>query len=68
MTSATAPAAEEPLEASWTDPKRYLWLLGLVVPLIPFIAWGLVEATGLGIMLVVRAGARLRRDPVPRRG
>ena len=34
----------------WTDPKRYLWLLGLVVPLIPFIAWGLVTLTGLGVM------------------
>jgi alkane 1-monooxygenase len=34
----------------WTDPKRYLWLLGLIVPLIPFIAWGLVELTGLGVM------------------
>jgi alkane 1-monooxygenase len=44
--SATAtPAA--PL--SWRDPKRYLWPLGLVVPLLPFVALGLVEATGLGI-------------------
>src|SRR6202035_1949351 len=34
----------------WTDPKRYLWLLGLVVPLLPFIAWGLVELTGLGVL------------------
>src|SRR2546430_16451662 len=34
----------------WSDPKRYLWLLGLIVPLVPFIAWGLVEATGLGVM------------------
>jgi alkane 1-monooxygenase len=34
----------------WSDPKRYLWLLGLVVPLVPFIAWGLVELTGLGVM------------------
>jgi alkane 1-monooxygenase len=34
----------------WRDPKRYLWLLGLIVPLVPFIAWGLVEATGLGVM------------------
>jgi alkane 1-monooxygenase len=41
-------AAEHRLE--WTDPKRYLWLLGLIVPLIPFIAWGLVELTGLGVM------------------
>jgi alkane 1-monooxygenase len=34
----------------WRDPKRYFWLLGLIVPLVPFIAWGLVEATGLGVM------------------
>ena len=34
---------------AWTDPKRYLWLLGLVVPTIPFLAWGLVEASGLGV-------------------
>jgi len=34
--------------ASWTDSKRYAWLLGLVVPALPFIAWGLVELTGLG--------------------
>jgi alkane 1-monooxygenase len=33
----------------WRDPKRYAWLLGLVVPTLPFLAWGLVEATGLGI-------------------
>jgi alkane 1-monooxygenase len=42
----------EPVEvtpATWRDPKRYAWLLGLVVPLFPFIAWGLVEATGLGV-------------------
>jgi alkane 1-monooxygenase len=34
--------------AAWTDPKRYAWLLGLVVPLLPFIAWALVELTGFG--------------------
>jgi len=34
--------------ATWKDGKRYAWLLGLIVPLAPFIAWGLVEATGLG--------------------
>jgi alkane 1-monooxygenase len=33
----------------WTDPKRYLWLLGLAVPTLPFFAWGLVEVTGLGV-------------------
>ena len=48
--STAATVAEPPLEASWSDPKRYLWLLGLVVPTVPFIAWGLVELTGLGLM------------------
>jgi alkane 1-monooxygenase len=32
--------------ATWTDPKRYAWLLGIVVPLAPFMAWGLVSLTG----------------------
>ena len=45
----TTAAAADQLEASWTDPKRYAWLLGLVVPTVPFLAWGLVELTGLGI-------------------
>jgi alkane 1-monooxygenase len=36
--------------ATWRDPKRHAWLLGLVVPTLPFIAWGLVEATGLGVL------------------
>lgn len=33
---------------TWRDSKRYAWLLGLIVPLLPFISWGLVEATGIG--------------------
>jgi len=33
----------------WRDHKRYAWLLGLIVPTLPFLAWGLVELTGLGI-------------------
>jgi alkane 1-monooxygenase len=37
-------------DARWRDSKRYAWLLGLVVPLLPFISWGLVEATGLGVL------------------
>jgi alkane 1-monooxygenase len=52
----TAPIAQARVEApgteesvSWRDPKRYLWLLGLVVPTLPFLAWGLVELTGLGV-------------------
>ena len=26
-------------EVSWRDPKRYAWMLGLVVPAIPFLIW-----------------------------
>jgi len=41
---------EEPLTpGSWRDPKRHAWLLGLIVPTLPFLAWGLVQATGLQI-------------------
>ncbi len=32
--------------ATWTDPKRYAWLLGIVVPMAPFLAWGSVALTG----------------------
>ena len=35
--------------AAWRDSKRYAWLLGLIVPMLPFIAWGLVQLTGLGV-------------------
>jgi alkane 1-monooxygenase len=34
---------------AWRDPKRYAWLLGLLIPTLPFLAWGLVHATGLGV-------------------
>ncbi|HVO55621.1 MAG TPA: alkane 1-monooxygenase [Solirubrobacterales bacterium] len=34
--------------AAWTDGKRYAWLLGILIPLAPFMAWGLVELTGFG--------------------
>ncbi len=37
----SAPAAEV-----WRDHKRYLWLLGLVVPLFPFLGGALVSLTG----------------------
>ena len=40
---------EELNPATWRDGKRYAWLLGLIVPLLPFIAWGWVEVTGLGV-------------------
>jgi len=50
--SAVAGSGQEKLiseGARWHDPKRYLWLLGLFVPTLPFLAWGLVELTGLGV-------------------
>jgi len=33
----------------WQDPKRHAWVFGLIVPLLPFIAWGMAEATGLTV-------------------
>ena len=32
--------------ATWRDAKRYAWLLGLVIPFAPFLAWASVEVTG----------------------
>jgi alkane 1-monooxygenase len=34
--------------ATWTDPKRYAWLLGIAIPLAPFMAWGIDALTGFG--------------------
>jgi alkane 1-monooxygenase len=45
----SAVAVDQPASVSWRDPKRYLWPLGLLVPLLPLMAFALVEATGLGI-------------------
>jgi alkane 1-monooxygenase len=56
MASASARSVEEtgpgePLSlAVWRDPKRYAWLLGLLIPTLPFLAWGLVHATELSIL------------------
>jgi alkane 1-monooxygenase len=47
VSAVTAEAA--PTAVSWRDPKRYLWPLGLLVPLLPFMALALVELTGLGV-------------------
>lgn len=33
----------------WRDGKRYLWLIGAVVPTFLFAGWGLVNVTGLGL-------------------
>ncbi len=35
----------------WKDKKRYLWLVGLVVPSLAFVGLGLHAATGLGVWL-----------------
>jgi alkane 1-monooxygenase len=45
MSAATA-VADTP---TWRDPKRHAWLLGLLIPTLPFLAWGLVHLTGLGV-------------------
>lgn len=49
MSAVHAPSPSALAPATWHDPKRYAWLLGLLVPGLPFMAWGLVEATGLGV-------------------
>ncbi|HKF83249.1 MAG TPA: alkane 1-monooxygenase [Solirubrobacterales bacterium] len=36
--------------AAWTDGKRYAWLLGIIVPLSPFLAWFWVSVTGFGAL------------------
>ena len=36
-------------EVEWRDGKRYLWIMGAIMPLLPFAAWGLVTATGLDV-------------------
>jgi alkane 1-monooxygenase len=51
-TAARPAAAGDSTDAGarpWRDPKRYAWLLGLLVPTLPFLSWGLVHATGLGV-------------------
>jgi alkane 1-monooxygenase len=49
--STAAIHADEPEldQPAWTDGKRYAWMLGLIVPTIPLLAWGLVALTGLGV-------------------
>ncbi|MGI8632714.1 MAG: alkane 1-monooxygenase [Solirubrobacterales bacterium] len=52
----TAPAHTAPLDrhpgedapSAWRDAKRYAWPLGILVPLLPFAAWGAAELTGIG--------------------
>jgi alkane 1-monooxygenase len=46
---ATVAASAEDEAAAWHDPKRYAWLLGLLIPTLPFLSWSLVHVTGLGL-------------------
>jgi len=41
----------EQATSTWRDSKRYLWVLGLTMPLLPFLAVGLHELTGWGVWL-----------------
>ena len=47
----------------WRDSKRYLWLLGAVIPLIPMAMWGLVRLDRLDAVVVLRAVLRVRDHP-----
>jgi len=41
---------DAPSPATWRDGKRYAWLLGLLVPTLPFIAYGMVALTGSPVL------------------
>ncbi len=49
MTVTSVRSESEGTQNSWRDGRRYLWLLGIVVPLSPFIGWVLVQLFGLGL-------------------
>ena len=42
VVGASHPAASTP----YVDARRYLWAIGLLVPALPLMSWGLAEATG----------------------
>ncbi|MGK3943909.1 alkane 1-monooxygenase [Streptomyces caeruleatus] len=48
MAGSSYPLGAPASTVTWRDGKRYLWLLGLVLPAFPFAAWGLATATGHG--------------------
>ncbi len=39
--------------AAWTDGKRYAWLLGILIPVAPFMAWGLYALTDLDAVFYI---------------
>ncbi len=51
MSAADQGAASTATPPVWKDKKRYLWVLGLVVPVLPPISMALFEATGVGALL-----------------
>ncbi|WP_424806220.1 alkane 1-monooxygenase [Rhodococcus sp. 27YEA15] len=46
---------DDPDGRAWKDKKRYLWPLGLLVPLSPFAAWFLVDKLSLGLFWAIGA-------------
>ncbi len=65
--TAAASTATAPVDyrLEWTDPKRYLWLLGLIVPLDSVHRLGPGRADWPGRDVVGGAVCRVRRDPLP---
>jgi alkane 1-monooxygenase len=49
LSASPAGPAADGAPPHWRDRKRYLWLLGTVVPLFLFLGWGLVNLTGLAV-------------------
>ena len=60
ITAGTVPAGST---AQWKDNKRYLWLIGLVVPSLAFIAFGMFQLTGWSVWLWIGADHHPRRRP-----
>jgi alkane 1-monooxygenase len=46
---ATVATSADDEATPWHDPKRYAWLLGLLIPTLPFLSWALAHITGLGL-------------------
>jgi alkane 1-monooxygenase len=52
MSTTTLPATRDggsAISEHWRDPKRYAWLLGLVIPILPYSAWHMSTRTGLEV-------------------
>ena len=48
-TADPATALDVPADLDWHDPKKYLWLLGLFIPLFPFLTWALARVSGSAV-------------------